>query len=572
MTMEGRAYYNTVTEVIVEDAGMIETAAGRFGNCLKVFLDVKQNGRYTSDYFTGEKEYYFAPGIGIVKSVHHFKQGKIKAVYDLTAYTGAGSGYMPIEAGLFRRYEAQNLTGDYVGKVELHFCDDDNGVRKILESKTGIRSPRKSFSELDWDDNVIQLANEYHDGGNGLKDVSAIMERVEKLADTPFRKLYAAAAQDCMSRIFEGDTRYTKNGKFSGHWNFFGPYDMTIKDGKISQSGYDGTYAFEWKNTNDHDGCYSLLGNDILGFLSSATDYIWNDEWRVGASSRVIVENWLAATTDIAVESAGVIETAAGRFEDCLKVALDIQASQGSGYDHLVGKKDYCFAPGIGIVKLVNHFKNGELQAIYELTSYEGTGEGYMPVNPGLLRRYEAVGLPGGYVGKAEYTFCEDDSGQLKVIENRTGIRMFDDAMAEYNQKIDADPQNAELWESRGFFKREIGRWEEALTDCDKAIELDATKPLFFIRRGWVHHELGNYDKSIEDYNRYMEMDATNQHAYHERSLVFWKLERYADAVRDYKKSVELEPKRTQWSEKQIVDWKKEVEEKGIDVSTVFND
>ena len=49
-----------------------------------------------------------------------------------------------------------------------------------------------------------------------------------------------------------------------------------------------------------------------------------------------------------------------------------------------------------------------------------------MPVNPGLYRRYEAAGLTGGYIGKAEYTFCEDDEGQLKAIENRTGIRMFE--------------------------------------------------------------------------------------------------------------------------------------------------
>jgi tetratricopeptide (TPR) repeat protein len=479
---------------------------------------------------------------------------------------------MPIEAGLFRRYEAQNLNGGYVGKVELHFCDDDNGVRKILESKTGIRSPRKTFSELDWDDNAIQLANEYHDGGSGLKDASAIMERVEKLADTPYRKLYTAAAIDCMKRIFEGDVRYTNNGKFSGHWNFFSPRDIIIENGKIKISEYDGTYSFEWKNIkHDHDGCYSLLGSDVLEFLNYAADYVWNDEWRIGASYQVISESWLSATTDIAVESAGVVETAAGRFEDCLKIALDIKSNQGSGYDHLVGKKDYYLAPKIGIVKLVNHFKDGKLQAIFELTAYDGTGEGYMPVNPGLFRRYEAIGLTGGYVGKAEYNFCEDESGQLKVIENRTGIRMFDVALAEYNQKIDADPQNAELWESRSFFKREIRQWDDALSDCDRAIELDATNALFFIRRGWIHYELGNYDKSIEDYNHFMEMDATNQHAYHERSLVLWKLEKYTDAVRDYKKSVELEPKRTQWSEKQIIDWKKELEEKGIDVSAVFD-
>ncbi|MCL2814654.1 MAG: sigma-70 family RNA polymerase sigma factor [Oscillospiraceae bacterium] len=433
MTMEGNVHNNkTVTEVIVEDAGMIETAAGRFGNCLKVFLDVKQNGRYTSDYFTGEKEYYFAPGIGIVRSVHHFKQGKINTVYDLTAYTGAGSGYMPIEAGLFRRYEAQNLTGGYVGKVELTFCDDDNRARKILENKTGIRSPRKSFSELDWDDNIIQLAQEYCDG-NSLKDVSATMKRVEALANTPYRKLYADAAIDYMNRIFEGDAGYTNNGRFSGHWDFFQPRDITIENGKIQLSEYDGTYAFEWKSVNsDIDGCYSLLGNNLLDFLMYGTGSIWRDEWKPGVTMTMEGNDYWQITAQITVTKAGTVETAAGRFENCIMLSLDAKGANVSGFvEYLVGKKDYCFAPKIGIVKLVNHFKDGKLQTIYELTGYEGTGEGYMPVNPGLFRRYEAIGLTGGYAGKTEYTFCEDDSGQLKVIENRTGIRIFDSALAE---------------------------------------------------------------------------------------------------------------------------------------------
>ena len=426
MTMEGTAHNKTVTKVTVEDGGVIETAAGRFANCLKLCLDITHDNRYTSDYFTGEKEYYFAPGIGIVRSVHYFKQGKIIAVYDLTAYTGAGSGYMPIEAGLYRCYEAQNLTGGYIGKVELIFCDDDNGVRKILESKTGIRSPRKTFSELDWEDNAVQLAQEYHDG-NKLKDVSSIIERLKTLSDTPYRKIYTTAAVDCMKRIFEGDVDYKKNGEFSGHWNFFSPRDITVEDNKILCSEYDGTYSFEWKKINHGDErCYSLLGSDILEFLDGAAGCLWSDDWKPGFDMNIKCDSWLEPATQVTVTEAGTIETPAGKFEGCLKAALDIVPARAeSNYDHCFGKKDYYFAPKVGIVKLVNHFKDGKLPVVYELTAYEGTGDGYMPVEPGLFRCYESLGLTSGYVSKSEYHFCEDDAGQLKVIENRTGIRMF---------------------------------------------------------------------------------------------------------------------------------------------------
>jgi RNA polymerase sigma-70 factor (ECF subfamily) len=569
MLMEG-INNKTVSEVTVEDAQTIQTPAGTFHNCLKISLDVKQNNRHTTDYFTGEKDYYFAPGVGIVRSVQHFEQGRIPTVYDLTAYTGTGEGYMPIDAGLYRCYEAQNLTGGYIGKVELTYCDDDHGVRTILENKTGIRKPRKTFSELDWDDNIIRLAQDYVDGDN-LSDVSGIMKRLEEQADTPYRKLYTAAALDCMNRIFDGNLYHTKTNTFSGHWNFFSPRDITFWDNKIIYSEYDGTYSFEWKGINvSHDDCYALLGSDMLAFLQYAAACIWNDGWRAGTSHQAISDSWSNMTTDITVEPAGAIETAAGRFDNCLKVALNISGGIGSGYDHCTGKKDYYFAPAIGIVKLVNHFKEGKLLAVYELTAYEGTGEGYMPVNAGLFRRYEAVGLANGYVGTAEYTFCEDNSGQLRVIENRTGIRMFDAAITHCTPQIEAAPNNAELWENRAYLYRQAAQWEEALADYNKAIELDNTKTQYYMRRGWVLYEMGELDKALADYTHAVTTEPENNYAYNERSSVYWKMGRYADAIRDYNKSAELEPRRAGWNKKQVEERKRELAEKGIDAGVEF--
>jgi hypothetical protein len=137
----------------------------------------------------------------------------------------------------------------------------------------------------------------------------------------------------------------------------------------------------------------------------------------------------------VTVEKAGKIETAAGKFEDILKIALDAavphktepRSEVGFSWPELAsrqGKKEYYFAKGIGIVKCVNYLKGGEIAANYELTSYEGTGEGYMPVKDGLTRCYEAIGLTDGYEGKAEYDFCEKD-GAIVILENRTGIKVL---------------------------------------------------------------------------------------------------------------------------------------------------
>ena len=108
--------------------------------------------------------------------------------------------------------------------------------------------------------------------------------------------------------------------------------------------------------------------------------------------------------SDLKVENAGETETAAGKFDDVIKITFDVtvprktdpRSEVGFQWPKLAsrqGKKEYWFARGSGIVKCVNYLKGRAVVANYELISYEGTGEGYMPVQDGLTRSYEAMGL-----------------------------------------------------------------------------------------------------------------------------------------------------------------------------------
>ena len=91
---------------------------------------------------------------------------------------------------------------------------------------------------------------------------------------------------------------------------------------------------------------------------------------------------------------------------------------------HIVLRKEYYFAPGVGIVKTVHHYGNkGELEAVYELTHYVGECEGYLSFADGMERIFEAKDLKDGYVGKSEYKFVRDEEGKLLVLSNLTGIK-----------------------------------------------------------------------------------------------------------------------------------------------------
>ncbi|MCL1794414.1 MAG: sigma-70 family RNA polymerase sigma factor [Oscillospiraceae bacterium] len=438
MTMKGNDWFKPVTDITVEHLDSVEVAAGRFEDCLKINLDIKGNdGAGWNNFLKGKKEYYYAKGIGLVKGVHHFKDDTVVPNYELTYYEGTGEGYMPIKDGLFRRYAGQGMTDGYVGGAEYTFVEDDSGNLKVLENNIGY-GKRKVYSPDSWEDMILQMRKNIYrndkEKGWLLPDISFEMERAEALALTPYQKKHTAAAIATAKRMKEGDARFTPDRKFECVWNSFVYKTLNFKDGRII-SEIDGDYSFSWHMYGDSgDMGYHLIANDLFGVIKDATGCIWSDEWAAGASMKMKGTDYPDASADVSVENAGTVETAAGKFSDVIKITLDVtvphktdpRSEVGFQWPQLAsraGKKEYYFAKGIGIVKCVNYLKAGEIAANYELVSYEGTGEGYMPIQDGLTRFYEAMGTTNGYVGKTEYNFCEKN-GKIVILENRTGIKI----------------------------------------------------------------------------------------------------------------------------------------------------
>jgi hypothetical protein len=350
---------------------------------------------------------------------------------------GLTDGYMPVKDGLFRRYEGMGMTGGYVGAAEYTFIEDDNGNLKVLENNIGY-GKRKVYSPDNWEDMMLQMRQNLYrndkDKGWILPDISFEMERANALAATDYQKKHTAAAIATAKRMKEGDARFTPDRKFECVWNSFAYKNVSFKNGQtLSELDYD--YSFGWHMYWDSgDMGYHLIANDLLGVIKDATGCIWSDEWKTGASMKMKGTDYPDASADVTVEQGQSIETAAGRFDDVIKIVFDVtvphktepRGEMGFQWPQLAsrpGKKEYYFANGIGIVKCVNYLKNGDVTVNYELTSYVGTGEGYMPVKNGLTRCYEAMGLTDGYVGKVEYDFCEKNGG-IVILENRTGIKV----------------------------------------------------------------------------------------------------------------------------------------------------
>ena len=133
---------------------------------------------------------------------------------------------------------------------------------------------------------------------------------------------------------------------------------------------------------------------------------------------RVAAEKKVDLTLDVLDDCTVTVE--AGTFEGCRHIAIDLRGLEATGWGYRGGKKEYWFAPGVGIVKMTALYKGDTLQDVWELTEYRGTGEGFFPAEDGMFRRYESKFSGNGVHASVEYTF-DEENGEMVIFRNALG-------------------------------------------------------------------------------------------------------------------------------------------------------
>ena len=158
------------------------------------------------------------------------------------------------------------------------------------------------------------------------------------------------------------------------------------------------------------------------------------------------------------VTDGGTVETPAGTFENCLCLSMEIKGMP-KYVVYRGGKKQYWFAPGVGIVRYTFFYDyQKELrEGTYQLTELRGTGEGYFPCEDGMFRRYEVLDIENGWHGAVEYTW-DITGGETVIFRNAIGTQ---------------DIENFKADQAR--FKEEDAR-RKAEKEAKKKAEEEATK------------------------------------------------------------------------------------------------
>lgn len=397
----------------------VTTPAGVFENCAVTVFE--------GDYY-GLKyaETYFCPEVGIVRQLVERRNGLMEWVLSKYNICG-GEGIVPFAAG--NRWEYQCLTGE----DDAMILSNRESVFEVTAYENGAATVfHHGFVKCEgyrdtWCGNMTRAQKEYCDAretNSKLHDVAPYMRRAAELASTKREKLHTEIATDVMNRIFAGDPDFTSDGTEQGRWDFFNYYHVKRENGTVTLPDHGRKYAFEWKVDPWNVGAegYKVLWNFLYDILDEQAGCVWSDAWVTGYRMDEDRNSWgtpCHIVFDVLEDES--VTTPAGTFEGCRHISYDYQGLTG-GSAYRGGKKEYWFAPGVGIVKMRGLYWKDTKEAIWELTEYRGTGEGYFPTGDGFFRRYEPRNLGNGWHGSVEYTFDEDETGMI-VFRNALGTQ-----------------------------------------------------------------------------------------------------------------------------------------------------
>ena len=120
--------------------------------------------------------------------------------------------------------------------------------------------------------------------------------------------------------------------------------------------------------------------------------------------------------------------------------------------------------------------------------------------------------------------------------------RIYDQAIADLNQAIRLDPNNAVAYYNRGYAYKLKGDYDRAIADLNQAIRLDPNSVEAYISRGYTYYNKKDYDRAIADFNQAIRLDPNYAIAYNNRGNAYYNKKDYDRAIADYEAAMRINP------------------------------
>ena len=426
------------TLTLLNKTETVNTPAGVFEGC--ELWEIIPAADYASEVYRA----CYKRGVGMVKFCEIINDEVETAV--LSAYSVKKSdSLLPLDTDNTWEYTRQSEYPSVYRniKVKVVFKSDEKANLAVLSETERLYYDEHSFADM-----AYAVRSEYFDHEDKITDVRDYVNKLCANAETKLQKAHAKAASSVMNRLMD-ENGITENDRYKNVWNFFEHHALSVRAGSVIRQ-QSRAFAFEWKTTDGTAYDNQVLFNYVYDFLFDNFGCVYSDQWVPGF--RTVKEfydyNDELIKTELLCEDAGKVKVACGEFDSCLRVTINTVGNM-EYHKYFGGKKSYIFAPGVGIIRSENYYAENALCAVYELTEYEGTGEGYFPLDDGLHRHYDLINPVRNYVGYTDYTYVKDNYGRTVIFCDKRGSRKKTE-LPEYYKTKDEE-KAAELWDKHDF-------------------------------------------------------------------------------------------------------------------------
>ena len=118
----------------------------------------------------------------------------------------------------------------------------------------------------------------------------------------------------------------------------------------------------------------------------------------------------------------------------------------------------------------------------------------------------------------------------------------FDNAITDYTNAIELDPEYADAYNHRGISHFSNGDIDNAISDYTKAIELDQEFTEAYKDRATAYFGNGDFDKAITDYTKAIQLDPDDTNIYNYRGLAHFRNSEIDKAIDDFSRAIQLKP------------------------------